>query len=425
MMSSYDPQSLEAKAKAADLANDSSGAPVPDAPVPGPTAPPRRWSLRFKVLSGAGILLAAALLVSSLVSIPYYALTPGSAQSVLRLIGLPPAKTHDHTGAIDLVDVEITSMRAIDWIYFELDPSASIYSSAAIQGPETNAQYNTEGVLDMADARQAAKVVALTELGYRVSVVPNGSLVYALDPGSPAEAALQVGDVIVKVGARRVTSPAALSAALFAYRAGQAVSLRFRAYPSGVTKSATLHLGVWRWQGAGVNQQLTCVPTDVRTSDPVAKLFDDQGVLYAPSKKHPGSATPCIGVLGAEPAYAVRLPFPVNLNSEGIVGPSAGLAFTLGLIEKLDAGDLTGGRQVAATGTMSVTGAVGAIGGIRQKTIAVRAAGASIFLVPRANYAVAEHNAGPKLKVFAVSTIGQALGILERLGGRLVKVGPG
>ncbi len=417
-MSSYDPQSLEAQA--ADVANDSRSAPLPGAASPSP-----RWSLRFKVLSGTGVLLAVALLVSSLVSIPYYALTPGSAQSVLRLIGLPPAKTHDHKGSVDLVDVEITSMRAIDWIYFELDPSASIYSSAAIRGPETSAQYNTEGVLDMADARQAAKVVALTELGYRVRVVPNGSLVYALDPGSPAEAALKVGDVITKVGARSVSSPAALSSALFGYRAGQAVSLGYRAYPTGATKVATVNLGLWRWQGTGANEQLTCVPTGARISDRVARLFDDRGVLYAPSTKHPGSATPCIGVLAAEPSYAVRLPFQVNLNSEGIVGPSAGLAFTLGLIEKLDAADLTGGRQVAATGTMSVTGAVGAIGGIRQKTIAVRAAGASIFLVPRANYAVARQNAGPKLKVYAVSTIAQALRVLERLGGRLVKVGRG
>jgi PDZ domain-containing protein len=128
----------------------------------------------------------------------------------------------------------------------------------------------------------------------------------------------------------------------------------------------------------------------------------------------------CLGVLGPEQSYAVgKLPIAINLNSEGIVGPSAGLAFTLGLIQKLDTANLTNGHQVAATGTMSVTGQIGPIGGIQQKTIAVRAAGASIFLVPPANYKTAEQYAGPTLKVFSVSSIGQAIKVLERFGGKV------
>lgn len=383
---------------------------------------PVRVSRRFKILTALGVVVAAAVLVASLVSIPYYALSPGSAENVLGLIGVPGKHLRFHRGSVDLVDVEVTPLRLIDWIYFELDPNASIYPSAAIQGPETNAQYNTEGILDMAGAQQAATVVALTELGYHVTVIPNGSLVYALDPGSPADAALRVGDVIVSVGGAPVSSPAGLSATLFSYRIGQAVTLAYRSYPSGATRVVTIDTGVWRWQGKGDSRQLACVPANVRSPDPVAKLFDDKGALYTPSRQHPGSATPCLGVLDAEASYRVKLPFRVNLNSEGIVGPSAGLAFTLGLIQKLDAADLTGGRQVAATGTMSVFGAVGAIGGIRQKTIAVRAAGASIFLVPSANYAAAERYAGPKLRVFAVASIGQAVRVLERFGGRVAKV---
>jgi len=382
----------------------------------------RRRSRRWKILTIVGIVLAAAILVSSLVSVPYYAITPGSTQSVLPLIEGLGSRAHDHPGSIDLVDVEVTPLRLIDWLYFKLDSNATIYSSEEIQGPETNAQYDTEGVLDMADAQQAASVVALTQLGYHVTVTPNGSLVYALDPGSPAEAALQVGDVIVAVGATKVDSPQALSAALFSYRIGQAVTLRFRPYPSGSPTSITFHTGVWRWQGTGANQQLTCVPATERSPDPIAKLYDDQGVLYLPTKQHRGGATPCIGVIDAEPSYAVKLPFTVNLNNEGIVGPSAGLAFTLGLMQKLDPANLTGGLKVAATGTMSVTGAVGAIGGIEQKTIAVRASGASIFLVPPDNYAIAKRYAGSRLQVFAVSSISQALAVLEAHGGKVVKV---
>ncbi len=379
---------------------------------------PRRY---LTVLGIVCSVLAVAVVVCSLVSIPYYAITPGTTQSVLPLIAVPSGYEQHNSGQVDLVDVEETPLKLIDWLYFHFDSSATIYSSAEIQGPETNAQYNTEGILDMADAQQAASVVALRQLGYHVTVVANGTLVYALDPGSPAEAALQVGDVIVGVGSTAVSGPTPLAVALFAYKMGEPVTLHYRPYPSGATKSVTTTMGVWRWQGTGANQQLACVPADEKTSEPVAKLNDDDGVISLPTAQHPGSATACIGLLDAEPSYDVTLPLRINLNSEGIVGPSAGLAFTLGLMQKLDAADLTGGRKVAATGTMAVNGAVGAIGGIQQKTLAVRASGASIFLVPPANYATAEQYAGPTLKVFAVSTISQAIAILERFGGKVVK----
>jgi PDZ domain-containing protein len=386
------------------------------------TSLPRRMRRGPKVLAIAGVVLVVAVIVSAFVNLPYYALTPGTAQNVGLQIGVPASLNQNHPGSIDLVDVEVTPVRAIDWIYYELDSNASLISSAAIQGPETNSQYDTEGVLDMSDAQQAATVVALTQLGYHVTVTPNGSLVYALDPGSPGESALEVGDVIVAVGAKPVTTPVALSIALAPYQPGQSVTMTYRPYPKGVSRKVTFNTGVWRLQGTGANQQLACTPTNVKSSWPIAKLVEVKGQTYLGSKQHPGHATACIGVLDAEPSYAIsKLPFQVNLNSEGIVGPSAGLAFTIGLMQKLDRGNLTNGMQVAATGTMSVTGQIGAIGGIQQKTVAVRSAGASIFLVPQANYATAEKYAGSKLKVFAVSTISQALKVLERFGGRIEK----
>jgi PDZ domain-containing protein len=119
------------------------------------------------------------------------------------------------------------------------------------------------------------------------------------------------------------------------------------------------------------------------------------------------------------------LPVKVDLSSEGIVGPSAGLAFTLGLMQELDPADLTGGRKVAATGTMSMDGTVGDVGGVAQKTIAVRAAGANVFFVPPQEYSVAKAHAGPHLKVYAVRTIAQAIRVLESLGGRLVRTTAG
>src|SRR5208282_5475548 len=138
-----------------------------------------------------------------------------------------------------------------------------------------------------------------------------------------------------------------------------------------------------------------------------------QFVTVTGGKRHPAA---CLGIYpqgSGGPAVdgtafkVGPLPVKVDLSSEGIVGPSAGLAFTLGLIQELDAADLTGGRKVAATGTMSIDGSVGDVGGVAQKTIAVGGAGASVFFVPDQEYAVAKAKAGPNLKVYAVSSIGQ------------------
>jgi PDZ domain-containing protein len=113
------------------------------------------------------------------------------------------------------------------------------------------------------------------------------------------------------------------------------------------------------------------------------------------------------------------MPFPVSISSDNIGGPSAGLAFTLGLIDSLSGGELTGGRTVAATGTIHPDGTVGPVGGVSQKTVAVEAAKASIFFVPRDELRDARAKAKPGLTVIGVSSLSDALQALARLGGTL------
>ncbi|MGH9292862.1 MAG: S16 family serine protease [Acidimicrobiales bacterium] len=364
--------------------------------------------------------IVVAAIVASFISLPYYALTPGSAQPVEPLIAVPASMQRHHRGSIDLVDVHVTPVRAIDWIFFELDSSATLLPSTEILGFETPAQYNTEGVLDMADAQQAATVVALHQLGYHPEVRPSGALLYALLPGSPAERSLVVGDVVAAVGRVPVTSAAGLATDLQSKAVGEEVVLSVRQYGHSGLHRVTLRLGSWRWQGSPDHSGITCLPSGSRSRDKVALLVERAGQLAIPAKGQTGRAIACLGVYQVEDAFTIsRLPFKVDLSSEGIVGPSAGLAFTLGLMQKLDRRDLTGGLKVACTGTMDIHGNVGAIGGIEQKTIAVNASGAAVFLVPRDNYKTAKAFAGPRLKVYAVSKISQVIGILKRLGGRI------
>jgi PDZ domain-containing protein len=131
-------------------------------------------------------------------------------------------------------------------------------------------------------------------------------------------------------------------------------------------------------------------------------------------------AQPTRAYLGVavETRTTFTFPFDVTIEVGEIGGPSAGLALTLGLLDVLSNGKLTGGHAVAATGTMSLDGEVGPIGGAAQKAVAVRRAGAKVFLVPPANFKAAESEAG-SLKVYAVSSIEQALSVLESMGGQV------
>ncbi|MGB7104633.1 MAG: S16 family serine protease, partial [Acidimicrobiales bacterium] len=109
----------------------------------------------------------------------------------------------------------------------------------------------------------------------------------------------------------------------------------------------------------------------------------------------------------------------VNINTANIGGPSAGLAMTLTLINELSGGSLTGHHIVAATGTMTVNGRVGAVGGVEEKAVAVHRAGATYFIVPDGggNVDAARAADQPDLTILPVTSLKQALRDLQRLGG--------
>jgi PDZ domain-containing protein len=378
-----------------------------------------RWRKRHTLVSILAVILVAAI-ISWFIQLPYYALTPGSAPQVSGLIKVPAANHHSHRGSVLLVYVELTPIRALYYPFFWLDSNAAIYPSGAILGTETTAQYATEGEIDMSTAQQAATVVALRQLGYKVPVVALGALVYGIVPGTPASASLKVGDVISNLDGHKVPTYLELQDRLEGLSPGATVRLVVSAYPAGKPRTVRLRLGVIRMTAPG---SYGCFAEGNGT-----KYKISQFVTVAGHKAHPIA---CLGIYAQGSggsavdgtAFKVGpLPVKVDLSSEGIVGPSAGLAFTLGLMQQLDPADLTGGLKVAATGTMSIDGTVGDVGGVAQKTIAVRGAGASVFLVPPPEYSVAKAHAGAHLKVYAVTNITQAIRILKSLGGHIAPI---
>ena len=127
-----------------------------------------------------------------------------------------------------------------------------------------------------------------------------------------------------------------------------------------------------------------------------------------------------IGIIPAD-TRTVQLPFDVAISTADIGGPSAGLAFTLGLLDDLTEGNLMGRGRVAATGTMSPDETVGAIGALRQKAVAARDAGVTLFLVPSGQSAeelsAARSAAGRGVTIVPVATLQEALKALAANGG--------
>ncbi|MGH9129599.1 MAG: PDZ domain-containing protein [Acidimicrobiales bacterium] len=344
--------------------------------------PPRRWrpSRSLTVVLVIGLLALAGIFIANAIPLNDYVLSPGVAQAVGPLISVPPAKGSASHGGILLTDVYESRISALQWPIYQLDPNVAVYPAAALFGPSVPAaQIQAQNLLEMVGSSELARVVALRRLGYQVPE-HTGAVVLQVQPHTPASAlgGLQPGDAITAVDGTALSGAPALTAALRRDHPGQRVVL------------SVTHVD--------------------GTSGPEALVLTSR-------PQHPSQAYAGVGV--ATEAY-FSLPFKVGINSKGIGGPSAGLAFTLGIMNALGGGDLTAGQKVAATGTIALGGGVGAVGGVPQKTLAVRKAGATVFLVPAgANYTQALSKAGPHLHVVAVSSLSQALAALRSLGGHV------
>jgi PDZ domain-containing protein len=363
-------------------------------------APRKTWRHRLSLaLLVFVVLVGIAVVVLQRWSVNYYALTPGDATPVASFIHVPPKLDHKLTGTILLTDVFVQQLNALTYLqerYFSSD--SQVLPTEELLGPATPAdQFAAQGFLEMSQAQSAAKAAALTHLGYTASSHDAGALVYAITAGAPAAHALKVSQVITGVNGTPVTSQCSLVSALKGLKAGTAATLSVE--QSTVKQSGTFVNG-------------PVVSRRVVLGQPPKGLND---AACGQPKTVP---TAYLGI-ESETQLAWSYPIKVEVDTVDIGGPSAGLSMTLGIIDKLSGGDLTGKRIVAATGTIDAQGDVGDVGGVAQKTIAVERAGATVFFVPPQEYKAAMSEDTPQLHVYAVSSLDQVLRILKRLGGTL------
>jgi Lon-like protease len=335
----------------------------------------RRYVTPWRVAAAIALMAFAALLI--LYSVPagalpgmknQYILLPDVAHPVAPLVQVQRARP-SKSGKLYFVDVIERRASTLEALFPSLRPHATLVPAGVIVPPcASDAQAEAAALQEMSFSQRVAAAVALRKLHYRVVVKPTGVVVSQLIAGTHAPCNLQPMDVIVAVDGTPTPTPDALHAALGRVEPGAVVKLRVRR--GGRTMTVPL------------------------------RTVDDQGralVGFVPDQ----SAT-------------IKLPLHVAIDTRGIGGPSAGLAFTLEVMQKLGHNVLHGHR-VAATGEMELNGAVGPIGGIKQKTYGVRQAGADVFLVPAGRNAKdARRYAGP-VRIIPVRSLDQALHALATL----------
>lgn len=313
-----------------------------------------------------GVLLAV-------VTVPFVSLGPGPTFDTLgevdgkQVVQIEGTQTHPTTGHLNMTTVsqrdDLTLGEAMSlWIsgQEQLVPRDLIYPPG-----KSRDEVDQANNADFKTSEDSAQYAALGYLKYPEAV----TIASVTDPG-PSAGKLKAGDAIDAVDRTPVANVEQFTSLLKKTKPGQVVSIDYRRKnePAGVTE-ITL----------GTNKDRD------------------------------------YGFLGVAVLDAPWAPFTVDFNLANIGGPSAGLMFSLAVVDKLTTGDLAGSTFVAGTGTITVDGKVGPIGGITHKMAAARAAGASVFLVPAKNCYEAMSDIPSGLKLVKVETLGSAVDALHAM----------
>jgi PDZ domain-containing protein len=357
-------------------------------PLTGGRRPPRRGRRVLRAVAGAaGALVAIAVVVGFFVHLPYVIVSPGAATPLNgSVVSIRGARTYPQRNPVSFLTVQVSTHDPNVWrvLTAKLDPDLDVQKRQDAVGclsDQDNQTYNTEL---MSQSQRDATYVALTRLGYPVNVEPARVIVVEVCHGVPAAGRLRVGDQVVALEGQPVADVAALGPLVRTHHPGEQVTVR--AVRDGTTVDTSVVLGRL------ANQGQRCV---------VARAGET------------GDA--CLGI-ASQDFVQYHFPVDVHIDTARVTGPSAGLAFTLSILDNLTPGDLIGTKRTAVTGEIHPDGTIGAVGGVEQKAITARANGVQLMIVPRSEVADARKGAGG-VKVVGVDTLDEALAALQANGG--------
>jgi Lon-like protease len=318
----------------------------------------------------AGLLVAAAAVVVWVFPTDSYIFLPNEAHPVAPLVKVEGGEDPKDRGGIFFVDVLVRKATVFERIWSGAQEGATLVPASGVRPPGVSEkERRREELAEMRRSQDVAAAVALRELGYDVVAKPVGARIEAVAPDGPAVGKIEPGDVIVGANGKPVTAPSELRRAIRERGIGKRVRLRVR-------------------RGTEI---LTVEVKPIRGPE----------------------ATPIIGVIVSQAAN-IKLPLDVEIDSGGVGGPSAGLAFALDVMEELGR-DVDHGQRIAVTGAIELDGTVGEIGGVKQKTIGVMRSDIKVFLVPAGDNAREARRYAEGIRIVPVTTFQQALRVLATL----------
>ncbi|ONI91206.1 PDZ domain-containing protein [Actinosynnema sp. ALI-1.44] len=318
-------------------------------------------------------------LVGAFVPVPFVALGPGPTYDTLgavnktQIVQVDGAQTYETTGQLRMTTVslkrEVTLFSAFGlWVSgrYALAPREEY-----IKPGQTEEDVQQQNVKMFQDSQSDAETAAMRHLKKPMKVV-----VAEVTSGAPADKVIEPGDRLLNVNGRAITQQDDVIAAIENTRPGQPIQVALQR--GGQDKTVSVTLG---------------------------KAPDDR----------------VQGFMGIKGIDRPDVPFKTTIHLQDVGGPSAGLIFSLAIVDRLTPDDLAGGQPVAGTGEIDVKGNVGPIGGIGFKLVAAAEDGAKTFLVPAANCAEAKADPPPGLQLIKVETLDGAVKALEdRKAGRPV-----
>lgn len=334
-----------------------------------------RWSFPAKAFF---FLFMAAALVAP---IPYVFFMPGTPDDVGgKLIAIKNAKSYPVNGKLFITSILVTNPDApvfgpetlYNWAVGSnvVVPRENVYPKT-----ESDNQAVQQSQSEMTSSQASATAAALSYLGYPFTTA---YYVNAIREYSDARGKLEPNDFVVAIDGKKITAIDDVRASYVGKKVGD-----------------VLRITVERRDAQGQSSQLTYEVKLVASREP-----NSSGLQ---------SGKPAIGVLIGTTG---KFPIDIQFNIDDVGGPSAGMIFALGIVDKLTEEDLLRGRKVAGTGTINAQGVVGAIGGIEEKMIGAKRAGATLFLAPRENCPDIRHI--PRgLKVIPVSTLRESIATLR------------
>ncbi|MBW4094319.1 MAG: PDZ domain-containing protein [Acidobacteria bacterium] len=325
----------------------------------------------------SGVLALGLVVLAFMVPAPYVIESPGPTFNTLGSNGGKPVidivghESYPAKGNLDLVTVYVNGgpqgqVNLLSAYRAWLDKTQSVVPEELLYPAGTTSQeVSDQNAAEMTSSQENATAAALTQLKIPYTTTLS---IYAIPQGSAASGKLEAKDVLTSIDGKPITDLQVIKDAL-AQGAGKPVTIDFTR--DGVAKSTSIT------PQAGSNNTY---------------------------------------LLGVQIMPKYTFPFKVNIALSNVGGPSAGMMFTLGIIDTLTPGDLTGGKHIAGTGTIDPTGTVGAIGGIAQKMVGARNSGATVFLAPSANCGDVLGHVPDGLQVVKVDTLAQAYNDVSLIG---------